>query len=357
MSTHDLGIGNDTFPNVRADLNLALPAIASQQSGTADPPTMYSYERQARTDLGIIRRRNAANGGWVIDGTLAETFVISRSTNTILGTANHDCVIHATASFTQTLTAAATLTDGWKCAYIVDSGFTVVLDPNGAETIDGAATKSVVGPAAGWIVCDGTSFVTMGLTAAVAASDTVQGLIELATQPEVNAMTDAVRAMTPNHNKIILGTEQNSTSGTSLDFTSIPSGVRRISIKPVGSSTSGTSELLLQIGTGGSPTTSGYVSAAADGRNTLSGTSTTGFVLSAGNTAASVWRGIITLELENSANNTWVCSSSLTAGAASRFSVGTGGVSLAGVLNMLRLTTVGGTDTLDLGSINITYER
>ena len=37
--------------------------FALKTLGAADPATMYAYERQARTDLGVVRRRNAANGG------------------------------------------------------------------------------------------------------------------------------------------------------------------------------------------------------------------------------------------------------------------------------------------------------
>lgn len=168
MATHDLVIDNQTMPNVRSDLNSALQALGAQQSGTADPSVNYPYARQARTDLGVVRRRNAANSGWLLDGPLAETFVVDRASNTILGLADYERTLRATASFTQTVTAAATLTDGWYCDYRIESGATIVFDPNGSENIDGATTKTVIGPASGRIICNGTAFYTIGFNTAAA---------------------------------------------------------------------------------------------------------------------------------------------------------------------------------------------
>lgn len=175
MSTHDMVLANDTGANFRADANNALGAVATQQSGTADPPAMFSYERQVRTDLGIVRRRNAANSAWIIDGTLAETFLVARSSNTILGQADHLRTIIATSTFTQTLTAAATLGDGWQCGYRNDGGGVITLDPNASETIDGATTITLRPGEACLIKCDGTNFKTIGRDIAGAVLQTVEG--------------------------------------------------------------------------------------------------------------------------------------------------------------------------------------
>ena len=61
------------------------------------------------------------------------------------------------------------------------------------------------------------------------------------------------------YNGIASGTAVASTSGTSIDFTGIPSWVKRITVMLSGVSTSGTSIVLIQIGAG-SVTTSGYAS-------------------------------------------------------------------------------------------------
>ncbi len=163
MSTHDMVIANDTFPNVRSDINAALAAIASQEAGTADPPATLAYERQARTDLGQFRRRNAANSGWILDGTLAEVFLIARSSNTILTGANHQCTIVATGTWTQTFTAAATLGDGWWAMERNDGTGVITLDPNASELIDGATTLALGPGDACVILCNGSGFKTVGL--------------------------------------------------------------------------------------------------------------------------------------------------------------------------------------------------
>ena len=65
MSSHDYVIANDTGANVRADLNLALLAIQSQNSGTSEPSTTYAYQFWADTTTGILKQRNAANNAWI----------------------------------------------------------------------------------------------------------------------------------------------------------------------------------------------------------------------------------------------------------------------------------------------------
>lgn len=190
-----------------------------------------------------------------------------------------------------------------------------------------------------------------------AASDTVAGVLELATQPEVNAMTDALRALTPNHNKIILMTEVPTTSGTSIDITGIPAGVRRITIMFAGVSTNtpGTSNYLVQIGDSGGIETTGYVSG-ADQSATLA-TSAAGFVVTASTTAASAYRGAVVLDLEDAAGFTWVSRGTLSRSSDGSAQNSAGEKSLSAELDRIRLTTAGGSDVFDLGAINVTYER
>ena len=157
---HDYDVANGDGATVRGDINDALEAGVTNNSGATAPATTYAYMTWYDTTLNVKKRRNAANSAWVVDSTLAETFVVSRSSDTILASADRGKCIVATASFTQTLTAAATLTDGWALDYIVQEGATVVFDPNGAETIDGASTLTIVGPQCGKIHCNGTAFFT-----------------------------------------------------------------------------------------------------------------------------------------------------------------------------------------------------
>jgi len=155
----------------------------------------------------------------------------------------------------------------------------------------------------------------------------------------------------------VLGTSQNSTSGTSIDFTSIPSWVKRITVMFNGVSTNGSSSVQVQIGSG-SVTTSGYVSAANFGVNVgqfLAATS--GFAFDPSGLAASAYvrSGVLVLTLIGS--NTWIALGGL-GSTSSQVTVNVSGNSpaLSGTLDRIRVTTVNGSDTFDAGSINILYE-
>ena len=71
MAQHDYIIDNATGAAVRADLNNALAAIVSLNSGASAPTTTYAYQPWADTTTGLLKLRNAANTGWVTVGTLA----------------------------------------------------------------------------------------------------------------------------------------------------------------------------------------------------------------------------------------------------------------------------------------------
>lgn len=158
---------------------------------------------------------------------------------------------------------------------------------------------------------------------------------------------------------LVSGTAIASTSGTSIEFTGIPSWAKRITIIFQGVSTNGTNVIQVQLGST-TYTVTGYISTniAVSGTTAGSGNSTTGFniINSTAALAANVASGMMVIT--NITSNTWV----------QQFSMGfstvlgtTGGgyVSLSGVLDRVRIiggTTGTPTDTFDAGSINIMYE-
>lgn len=151
---------------------------------------------------------------------------------------------------------------------------------------------------------------------------------------------------------LTLGTAQNTTSGTSIDFTSIPSWVKRITIMFNGVSTNGTSLKQVQIGSG-SILTTGYTSSGAfTGTSSSGGNSTTGFVIG-GNSATDVLSGHMVLT--HFGNNIWIESHTMKE-LPNYADMGGGDVTLSGALDRIRITTVNGTDTFDAGSVNIMYE-
>lgn len=170
MATHDYSLANASGAAFRSDLNDVLSAIVTWNSATADPATMFARMRHVRTDVGVVKRRNAANSGWIVESTDDEARYVARASNTMLDVSDITKLFRATASFTQTLDAAATLGDGWWCAYRIESAWSIVFDPNAAETIDGAATLTIIGPASGYIFCTGTTFYTMGFFGGLASN-------------------------------------------------------------------------------------------------------------------------------------------------------------------------------------------
>jgi hypothetical protein len=150
---------------------------------------------------------------------------------------------------------------------------------------------------------------------------------------------------------------QASTSGTSIDFTSIPSWVKRITVSFASVSTSSTSNIQFQLGSG-SPTTTGYISVVGlnSGSGVGSSNSTTGFLLDSTTTAADIRTGVLVVSLLNSATNLWAAQWNCVVSNNNRVANGAGQIALSGVLDRVRLTTVNGTDTFDAGSINILYE-
>jgi len=161
-----------------------------------------------------------------------------------------------------------------------------------------------------------------------------------------------------NINTLTSGTAVASTSGTSIDFTSIPNWVKRITVMFSGVSTNGTSNKLIQLGTGSTTyTTSGYVGATGFATTSVGSTSTTtGFGLQNSGQAAELNSGLIVIT--NITGNNWVCSGNVatTSGNQPGLIYTNGQISLGAVLTAVRITTVNGTDTFDAGSINILYE-
>jgi len=149
-----------------------------------------------------------------------------------------------------------------------------------------------------------------------------------------------------------------STSGTSIDFTSIPSWVKRITVMFGNVSTSGTSIPLVQLGDSGGIENTGYLSCGtyiANGSGTTV-TSTAGFNLTGFHTAAYVFQGTLTISLLNSTTNQWTAAGTFSVNSNGSTAWCAGAKTLSDVLTQVRITTVNGTDTFDAGTINILYE-
>lgn len=61
MSQNDFTIANQTFPNTRADINSALQALASNNSGTSAPATQFANQFWYNSSTNILYIRNEGN--------------------------------------------------------------------------------------------------------------------------------------------------------------------------------------------------------------------------------------------------------------------------------------------------------
>lgn len=144
-------------------------------------------------------------------------------------------------------------------------------------------------------------------------------------------------------------------SGTSVDFTSIPSTAKRITVMIAGLSSNGASEYVLRIGDSGGISASGYVGAYAV--NASASASTTGFGFANGSsTTATIVSGSFTLTLLDAATFKWTCMGMLGQSDTVRMTYSAGAKTLTSALDRVRITTINGTDTFDAGTINIMWE-
>ena len=143
-----------------------------------------------------------------------------------------------------------------------------------------------------------------------------------------------------------------SLTGTAVDFTSIPSWVKRITLSVSGMSTSASTPPLVQLGTSGGVVTTGYLGPSTtftSGSAVTVTAFTTGLSLGSTVIAANSYYGIITIA--NITGNTWVMTATLGSNA-TQIIVSSSSIALSGTLTTVRI----GTATLDAGTANILYE-
>ncbi len=209
---------------------------------------------------------------------------------------------------------------------------------NAATATSATTTTNFAGGAAGYLPYQSGA----GVTALLAAGLAGQSLI-------------ANGAAAPSWGSgVISGTTVATTSGTSIDFTGIPSWAKRITVMLNGVSTNGTSFIQFQLGSG-SPQTTGYaVGCFRFGAASGNGQSfSTGFGLNIA-TATDTYGGTITFNTLGS--NIWTGQATIGSNGSTFSFIAAGAVTLGGVLDRVRITTVNGTDTFDAGSVNIIWE-
>jgi hypothetical protein len=192
----------------------------------------------------------------------------------------------------------------------------------------------------------------------VLAGDT-SGSITVSAPAISGSNTQTLAAVSGTLAPLVSGTSQASTSGTSVDFTSIPSWVKRVTVMFQGVSTNaaGSSAVVVQLGVSGTAVATGYTTVVSTlGASTVSTTtgSTAGFPANQSVANAAVFTG--QMVISNLTGNTWVASSNCARTDSATIILSDGSIALSGTMNLVRITTANGTDAFDAGTINILYE-
>ena len=344
--------------------------IYTYAAGTSTPIATYTdyTAGTANTNPIILDSRGQANI-WLLSAT-SYKFIVRDATDVLLYTVDNISAALDTSAFAAPPPIGNTTPNTGAFTTLTASG-AVTLTGTGAMKLNSGTTAERPTPSNGMIryntstaamegyinsawasLVSGTAVTSVATgTGLTGGPITSTGTIAIDSTVATLTGTQTLTNKTIQGGAITSGTAVASTSGTSIDFTSIPSWVKRITVMFKGVSTSGTSLVIVQLGTGGTPTTSGY---GGGGWQTSVFTNVTnGMALSGNNVASDVRNGAITIT--NITGNTWVSTSqnvndNATGGG------GGGSVALAGVLNLVRITTVNGTDTYDLGTVNILFE-
>ena len=196
----------------------------------------------------------------------------------------------------------------------------------------------------------------MGILISGTTNDITINGTSVATDAEVSSAVAPLATTEYVDGKMVLSTAVTA-SGTAIDFTGIPSWIKRVTIVLDGISTNNSPNFLIQLGDSGGIENTGYTSSASTVYSSVATlTSTIGFnligYLTASTSAASYSGLVNTYKLDQ---NIWCCSHA-TAGNVVVTNYGGGRKQLSSTLDRIRITTVNGTDTFDAGQINIMYE-
>lgn len=361
----------------------------------------YKFVVTDSADVEIFTTDNLGGGSSAAFGANVNTL----TTNTPITDLYANSVNICTSAITLSLLSVAVAGEGFYFTVRNNTSGNITIDPDGSETIDGQATLEIGEGFSAIIICDGSSWTSLFLdsvldinalaAATITASDeiifsdvddsninkkdTVQGILDLIPQaststlglvekatvgemaaggvnkfPDAKEVKDYVDAEVLT-SQIQLQSSVATTSGTSIDFTSIPSGVKRICINFMGVSLSGTDSFLVQIGDSGGVETTGYLGTGGTlaGASTGSTTSTAGFIIRSALSAPRLYNGTITLNLSDT--NEW-CATGMFGDDVAALCFTGGNKTLSAELDRVRVTSVGGTDTFDAGSMSISWE-
>ena len=165
-------------------------------------------------------------------------------------------------------------------------------------------------------------------------------------------------AVVAGQNSAITAATAQTASGSSVDFTGIPSWVKRITVTLDGISFAAAGVARIRLGTSSGLETTGYTGVVFNYTTTPTistsalSSSPEGMFAVAGSAAATTVSGVITIV--NSEGNKWISTGQVNRVGDSTQAIGNGAITLPSTLD--RLSLVATTSTFDAGTINILYE-
>ena len=137
MAQHDYNIANQSGADFRADLNNALLAIATVNSGATEPSTTFAHQLWVDTSSSVLKIRNAADNAWITTGvsiTASNTF-----TGDLTGDVTGNLTGNVTGNVTGDLTGNADSADTLSTARTISLSGDVV----GSVSFDGSANVDI----------------------------------------------------------------------------------------------------------------------------------------------------------------------------------------------------------------------
>lgn len=376
MAQHDYSIQNGSGSAVRADLNVALAAIVSNNSGASEPSPSYAYQFWADTSTGFLKIRNSSNSGWVTLRELDGTLIIEAGTAATPGlyfAGDTNTGIYSPAADQFAISTGGVERVKWGTNEVVfndggvDCDFRIEGDTKqnlfsvdaGSDlvSIDGAISLTNRSPIF-FGDADNSSYVGFRAPSVVASNFTWDLPATDGANADVLTTNGSGGLSFAARSRLAVGTAVAATSGTSLDFTGIPSWAKRITVILDSVSTTGTSPVTIYLGTSSGMETAGYtgLASAITGLNNCTVVPySSGAVLPG---ASSSDQRSYSIAITNVTGNRWIVTG-----------IGVGDLggspiqglltsikTLAGVLDRIRVTTISGSDTFDGGLVNIMWE-
>ena len=296
--------------------------------------------------------------------------VTDKSTNFTTTTAEHKKTVNATAAITVSLGDASTMAAGYLVFVKNSHTATITVDlATGTDTLDGTVDGSVeLAPNEAVLVITNSGasgyFILAKSVGALIAESSDHNYTPAAGYGEVWVKDDAPNVLkftddagadfTP-MGAVVMSSIA-TTSGTTHDFTSIPSWATEITLGFDAVQHDGTSNMRIQIGDSGGFETSGY-------------DATTGIITGAGGAAQSTdtqgfplriqavneqVSGRLVLTLMDASTNTWAASAQLNRDSTTEYIFMAGAKSLSATLTQVRLTSWS-SDTFNGGKVGLRY--